>query len=154
MPSFSTLFQTVSFRGYDHQSAHDDTRDNPSDHCYWERGFPNVHMKTFNTFSLFRSQGRLLTRWKSFFYSWQPKSSQESSCFTCQTGKQKQRSLVSSCLGGIGIVVENLHVKKKLKASQERNPYGCCSTTPSLTRPESGLILIYIYMCVCTNIFP
>ena len=99
-PSFSTLFQTVSFRGYDHQSAHDDTWDNPSDHCYWERGFPNVHMKTFTHSPFFSHKVGYLLVGRVFFYSWQPKSSQESSCFTCQTGKQKTKVFGVILFGG------------------------------------------------------
>lgn len=111
MPSFSTLFQTVSFRGYDHQSSHDGTWDNPSDHCYWELGFPNVHMKTFTHSPFFGHKVGYLLVGRVFFTAGNQNHLRSLAVLLVKQVNKKQRSLVSSCLGGIGIVVENLHVK-------------------------------------------
>lgn len=108
-------------------------------------------MKTFNTFPLFRSQGRLLTRWKSFFVAAGNQNHLRSlAVLLVKQVNKKQRSLVSSCLGGMGIVVENLHVKE-IKSLSRKKPLWLLfnHTLPHhsiypLTRPESGLI-IYIY---------
>ena len=110
-----------------------------------------MHMKTFTHSPFFGHKVGYLLVGRVFFYSRQPKSSQESSCFTCQTGKQKNKGLWCHLVwGGIGIVVENLHVKE-IKSLSRKKPLGLLfnHTLPHhsiypLTRPESGLI-IYIY---------
>lgn len=84
----------------------------PSDHCYWERGFPNVHMKTFTHSPFFGHKVGYLLLGRAFFTAGNQNHLRSLAVLLVKQVNKKQRSLVSSCLGGIGIVVENLHVKK------------------------------------------
>ncbi len=108
MPTFSTLFQmwAVSFRGYCGMI----TCVIQWCHCYWERGLLQCAHESIYKFSLFRSQGRLLSRWTSSFTAGIYQNHLRS--LADLLAKQVQKTKIfgeSSFFGGTGSA-ENLHV--------------------------------------------